>query len=77
MFSFGTDGGVTFGVLGLAGTVEVDGTKVQGLGGGVGCFPLDTGGGLALVMGFWRFQEAYLFVELGFQVYWRSSVGWR
>ena len=44
MFPFGTGGGVTLGVLGLAGTVEVDGTREQGLGGGVGCFPLDTGG---------------------------------
>ena len=44
MFPFCTDGGATFGVLGLAGTVEVDGTKEQGLGGGAGCFPLDTGG---------------------------------
>ena len=44
MFPFGTGGGATFGVLGLAGTVEVDGTKVQGPGGGAGCFPLDIGG---------------------------------
>ena len=44
VFSFCTNGGATFGVLGLADTVEVDGTKEQGLGGGAGCFPLDTGG---------------------------------
>ena len=35
--------GGTGGVAGLFG-IEVVGTKVQGLGGGVGCFPLDTGG---------------------------------
>ena len=44
VFPFSTGGGATFGVLGLAGTVEVDGTRERGLGGGVGCFPLDTGG---------------------------------
>ena len=33
----------TLGVVGLFGT-EVVGTKVRGLGGGAGCFPLDTGG---------------------------------
>ena len=44
MFPFDISGGATFGVVGLTGTVEVDGTKVQGLGGGAGCFPLDTGG---------------------------------
>ena len=44
VFPFGTSGGVTFGVLGLAGTVEVDGTRERGLGGGAGCFSLDTGG---------------------------------
>ena len=33
----------TGGVAGLFGT-EAVGTKVRGLGGGVGCFPLDTGG---------------------------------
>ena len=35
--------GGTGGVVGLFGT-EAVGTKVRGLGGGVGCFPLDTGG---------------------------------
>ena len=30
-------------MVGLFGT-KVVGTKVRGLGGGVGCFPLDTGG---------------------------------
>ena len=35
--------GGTGGVVGLFGT-EAAGTKVQGLGGGAGCFPLDTGG---------------------------------
>ena len=35
--------GGTGGVAGLFGT-EAVGTKVQGLGGGAGCFPLDTGG---------------------------------
>ena len=44
VFPFGTGGGATLGVLGLAGTVEVDGTRERGLGGGAGCFPLDTGG---------------------------------
>ena len=44
VFPFGTGGGATFGVLVLAGTVEVDGTRERGLGGGAGCFPLDTGG---------------------------------
>ena len=44
VFPFGTGGGAIFGVLGLAGTVEVDGTRGWGLGGGAGCFPLDTGG---------------------------------
>ena len=44
VFPFSTGGGATFGVLGLAGTVEVDGTRGRGLGGGAGCFPLDTGG---------------------------------
>ena len=33
----------TWGVVGLFGT-EAVGTKVRGLGGGAGCFPLDTGG---------------------------------
>ena len=33
----------TWGVVGLFGTKAV-GTKVQGLGGGTGYFPLDTGG---------------------------------
>ena len=35
--------GGTGGVAGLFGT-EAVGTKVRGLGGGAGCFPLDTGG---------------------------------
>ena len=35
--------GGTGGVAGLFGT-EMVGTKVWGLGGGAGCFPLDTGG---------------------------------
>ena len=44
VFPFGTSGGATFGVLGLAGTAEVGGTREWGLGGGAGCFSLDTGG---------------------------------
>ena len=45
VFPFCVSGeGVTFGILALSCTVEVDGTKGRGLGGGVGCFPLDTGG---------------------------------
>ena len=35
--------GGTGGVAGLFGT-EAAGTKVRGLGGGMGCFPLDIGG---------------------------------
>ena len=35
--------GGTRGMAGLFGT-EVAGTEVRGLGGGAGCFPLDTGG---------------------------------
>ena len=34
VFPFGTGGGATFGVLGLADTVEVEGTREWGLGGG-------------------------------------------
>ena len=37
------DLGGTEGVVGFFGT-KVAGTKVRGLGGGTGCFPLDTGG---------------------------------
>ena len=44
VFPFGTGGGAIFGVLGFADTVEVGGTRERGLGGGAGCFPLDTGG---------------------------------
>ena len=44
MFPFCIGGGVTFGVLGLTGTVEEDDTREQGLGGGAGYFPLDIGG---------------------------------
>ena len=44
VFPFCIGVGAAFGVLDVAGTVEEDGTKVRGLGGGAGCFPLDTGG---------------------------------
>ena len=44
VFSFCIGVGVAFGVLDVAGTVEEDGTRERGLGGGTGCFPLDIGG---------------------------------
>ena len=44
VFPFCIGVGTAFGVLDVAGTVEEDGTREQGLGGGAGCFPLDTGG---------------------------------
>ena len=44
MFPFCTGGGgMVFRVLGL-GCTKGEGTKEQGLGGGAGCFLLDTGG---------------------------------
>ena len=44
VFPFCIGVGVAFGVLDVAGTMEEDGTRERGLGGGMGCFPLDTGG---------------------------------